>query len=277
MLRADAIATLYLVHPVRKRIASNKGKVPILMYHSICDSRKETTHPYFQTVTSPGVFGRHMKYLHDNGYCVVGLPEAIRYMDTTPPPSIRPVVITFDDGFQDFYTNAFPLLNQYGFSATVYLPTAYIGTTTQAFKGTECLTWDQVRELQKAGVEFGSHTVTHPQLKSVRAEDAQAEIRFSKETIEQELGCPVSSFAYPYAFPETDKDFTDRLRGFLQETGYENGVSTVIGTTDRYDDRFFMKRLPMNSCDDDRLFQAKLDAAYNWLHAVQYASKMIKR
>ncbi len=74
------------------------------------------------------------------------------------------MVITFDDGFADFYTNAFPLLNRYGFSATVYLPTAYIGKSAREFKGVECLTWDQVRALDRAGVEFGSHTVSHPQL-----------------------------------------------------------------------------------------------------------------
>lgn len=186
------------------------------------------------------------------------------------------MVITFDDGFRDVYTNAFPVMSEYGFSATVYLPTAFIGTAARAFKGTECLTWDEVRELHKAGVEFGSHTVTHPQLRSVRAAEVEYEVRCSKETIEQELGSPVTSFAYPYAFPETDRAFTRQLGKLLEEAGYENGVSTVVGRAARIDNLFFMKRLPINGADDDHLFQAKLDGAYDWLHTVQYAAKLMK-
>jgi peptidoglycan/xylan/chitin deacetylase (PgdA/CDA1 family) len=239
------------------------------MYHSISDSRQETTHPYYRTVTSLEVFACHMNYLHDEGYSVVNLREAVSYMESSGRSSTRPVVITFDDGYQDFYTNAFPIINRHNFGATVYLPTAYIGTTAREFKGTECLTWDQVRELRKAGIEFGSHTVTHPQLKSVTAENVKYEVRSSKDTIEQELGCPVTSFAYPYAFPETDPVFTRTLRGMLEEAGYENGVSTIIGTADRTSERFFLERLPINSFDDPRLFQAKLNGAYDWLHTVQ--------
>jgi peptidoglycan/xylan/chitin deacetylase (PgdA/CDA1 family) len=187
----------------------------------------------------------------------------------------RPIVITFDDGYEDFYTHAFPILETYGFNSTVFLPTAYIGETPRQFNGAECLTWSQIRELRRAGIEFGSHTVTHPQLKSLKPEDVRDEIRSSKATIEQQLGCAVKSFAYPYAFPETDRTFRQRLRGFLEESGYENGVSTIIGTADRTGDRYFMKRLPVNSCDDPRLFRAKLEGAYDWLHTVQHVSKLI--
>ena len=277
MLRADAIATLYLVHPVRKRISSNKGKVPILMYHSVSDSVREHTHPYYRTVTNPEVFAQHMKYLHENGYSAVGLQEAVRCVEDSSNVRRQPVVITFDDGFRDFATHAFPILQKYGFSATVFLPTAYIGGDAREFKGIACLTWGEVRELRKAGIEFGSHTVTHPQLRSMKAEDVGYEVRASKETIEDELGCVVKSFAYPYAFPETDKLFTRRLRNTLEAVGYESGVSTIIGTADRSDDRFFMRRLPMNSCDEIRLFRAKIEGAYDWLHTVQYFAKAIKQ
>jgi peptidoglycan/xylan/chitin deacetylase (PgdA/CDA1 family) len=185
------------------------------------------------------------------------------------------MVITFDDGFQDFYASAFPILSRYGFSATMFLPTAYIGVTSRSFNGRECLTWGQVRELERAGIEFGSHTVTHPQLKTLDSAAVAYEVRTSKAMIEQELGCAVKSFAYPYAFPEADRPFTKRLRGMIDEAGYENGVSTILGTADRAGDKLFMKRLPMNSCDDARLFRAKLEGAYDWLHTIQYASKLV--
>ncbi len=274
MPRMDALATLYLFHPLRRR--SSRGRVPILMYHSVSDSREERTHPYYQTVTTPQAFDCQMRLLQENQYTVVNLHQAVtRIEGPDEPPPAKPVVITFDDGYQDFYTNAFPILHKYAFSAAVFLPTAHVGEVARSFKGAECLTWSQVRELQSAGIEFGSHTVTHPELKRLNLDDLRYEVRSSKETIEERLGCPVRSFSYPYAFPETNRLFRQKLRRMLEESGYENGVSTIIGTADRAGDRYFMKRLPVNTHDDPRLFRAKLDGAYDWLHTVQYASKLM--
>ncbi len=273
MLRADAFATLYFFHPLR-RLSLRGPRLPILMYHSV-SNREERTHPYYRTVTSPEVFAEQMQYLHENGYVTLRLSEAVKWLEAPCNGRGRPVVITFDDGFQDFYSNAFPILSRHSFSATMFLPTAYIGRTPQSFKGVECLTWGQVRELRNKGVEFGSHTATHPQLKSLPAVDVEHEVRTSKDTIEQELGFAVKSFAYPYAFPETNRPFITQLRGFLEQAGYANGVSTIIGTADQMSDRLFMKRLPMNSCDDAPLFGAKLAGTYDWLHSVQYAFKLV--
>ena len=270
--RADAFATLYFFHPL-KRLLPRRG-LPILMYHSVSD-REERAHPYYRTVTSPAVFAQQMQYLYDNGYSTLSLSQAVSRMEGPRRVDDRPVVITFDDGFQDFHVNAFPILSKYGFTATMFLPTAYIGATTRSFKGMECLTWGQVRRLRDAGMEFGSHTVTHPQLKSLDAAQIAYEVSASKATIEQELGCAVQSFAYPYAFPETDRPFAAKLRGLIEEAGYENGVSTIIGTADRAGDKLFMKRLPMNSCDSAPLFRAKLEGAYDWLHTFQYVSKLV--
>jgi peptidoglycan/xylan/chitin deacetylase (PgdA/CDA1 family) len=275
MLRADALATLYLFHPLRK-LAGQTNRIPILMYHSVSDTR-EQTHPYYRTVTAPSVFAKQMEYLSRNGYSTIRPAEAVDYMQGRGDVSGRPVVITFDDGFLDFYTNAFPVMERYGFRATVYLPTAYIRPAAREFKGTDCLTWSQVRELQSADVEFGSHTVSHPQLQLLNALEVRRELRDSKTVIENELGCAVGSFAYPYAFPETDRVFTTMLRETLAEAGYQTGVSTIIGTADQRGDRFFMPRLPVNSCDDPPLLKAKLEGGYDWLHRVQYVNKTVKR
>jgi peptidoglycan/xylan/chitin deacetylase (PgdA/CDA1 family) len=192
-------------------------------------------------------------------------------------PGEKLVGITFDDGYQDFYTNAFPVLNRYGYSASVFLPTAYIGNAPRQFKEADCLTWGQIRELRKAGVEFGSHTVTHPQLHDTSTEQMRAEVGRSKDEIQEELGERVDTFAYPYAFPETDRGFVARLQGALQESGYRSGVTTIIGRVGIDGNSLFMRRLPVNSHDDPAFFQAKMEGAYDWLHSVQYAAKVRKR
>jgi peptidoglycan/xylan/chitin deacetylase (PgdA/CDA1 family) len=245
------------------------------MYHSVADGRKEKRHPYYQTVTTPQAFERQMKCLHDSGHSVMNLDQAVTAIQRADGSAKRPVVITFDDGFRDFYTNAAPVLAKYGFSATMYLPTAHVGETSRSFNGTDCMTWSEVRELQRMGIQFGSHTVTHPHLSEMGVGDVEYEVRHSKAAIEERLGCAVTSFAYPYAFPEADRPFRQTLRSLLDESGYTCGVSTILGTADRSDDLYFLKRLPVNTWDDERLFKAKLDGAYDWLHTVQYASKLM--
>jgi peptidoglycan/xylan/chitin deacetylase (PgdA/CDA1 family) len=272
-LRADRLATLYLFHPLRRLARSGTAAVPILMYHSISTADESRSHPYYRTATSVEVFEDHVKFLRENGYKAVSLSDAVRLTQGPAEEAEKRFVMTFDDGFQDFYALAFPILSRYGYTATVFLPTAYIGDTARKFNGTECLTWGQVRDLQTAGVDFGSHTVSHPQLRHLGTEKVRDEIRSSKEAIEGELGCAVKSFSYPYAFPETDRAFRGQLRRALQWVGYENGVSTIIGRADHNDDMFFMKRVPVNSCDDRRLFRAKLAGAYDWMHNAQYAAK----
>ena len=275
-LRIDRLATLYVADPLRRCSLTSQASIPILMYHSIADEAEAGVHPYYRTATTAMVFASQMENLHQSGFSVIDPNEAVRRF-REPGAAKKSVVITFDDGFRNFYTTAFPILNHYGFTATVYLPTAYIGQTRLSFKGKECLTWSEVRELQKHGISFGSHTVTHPQLHDCDAHAVRKEVGDSKQTIEQELGCAVQSFAYPYAFPETDGGFKGRLREELRQAGYENGVCTTVGRPGPDSDPFFLKRLPVNSDDDSRLFRAKLAGSYDWLAKPQYLVKMAKK
>jgi peptidoglycan/xylan/chitin deacetylase (PgdA/CDA1 family) len=245
------------------------------MYHSISDEA-ETVHPYYRTSTSPEQFASQMKYLRENGYTTCSLAQAIERLQQQTQAEAKFVVITFDDGYRDFYQHAFPALSQWGFSATVFLPTAFIGDHPLQFKGKDCLTWAEVRELNNHGILFGSHTVTHPQLRELSGAAINAEIANSKATIEEKLGSAVRSFAYPYAFPQTDADFTKMLRDSLRRAGYRNGVSTIVGRANPTSEPLFLERLPVNSCDDQALFSAKLAGAYDWICTSQYLTKMVK-
>ena len=276
LFRIDRLLTLYLFYPLTvmwpKRMAV---QVPILMYHSISDGVKNAVHQYYQTDTSPQVFAAHMKFLDENKYSVISLQDASKIFNGGNSAHIKPVIITFDDGFADFHSEALPILSQYEFCATVFLPTKFVSDNRTQFKGKYCLTWREVLECQSEGVRFGSHTVTHQQLASLTKRQVVFELKRSKEIIEDKTGETVESLSYPYAFPFGKGDFTGFLYSVVKNSGYRNGVTSIIGTTTKRDNPYFMKRLPVNSHDDLRLFRAKLERGYNWLHSIQYLKKKL--
>ena len=274
----DRAATIHFFHPLQRMALHNERvRIPILMYHSISDEPEKTMHPYYWTTTAPRIFARHMQFLAESGYSVLTLDDAVQRIESGTPAQNRQVVITFDDGFRDFYTHAFPILARHGFMASVFLPTDYIGNDSLSFNGKKCLNWSQVHELKRAGISFGSHTKSHPKL-SVLDRDAQTfELRRSGEILRERLGEPIDSFAFPYAFPECDKPFTRQFREILQAEGYKRGVTTVLGLASATDDGFFLRRLPASSRDDAAFLQAKLEGGYDWLHGAQYAAKLIRK
>jgi peptidoglycan/xylan/chitin deacetylase (PgdA/CDA1 family) len=275
-LRLDRLATLYLVSPLMRSTSERELYVPMLMYHSISGEDESGLRAYFRTCTSPDVFAEQMACLHSRGFQTCSPAQTVSQLQSGISAMPKPVAITFDDGYADFYRHAFPVLSRYNFSATVFLPTAYIGDTALQFKNRDCLTWDEVRELSKYGVRFGSHTVTHPRLRDLSPRVINEEIVCSKQAIEQKIGCAVDSFAYPYAFPQEDTEFKMLVRELLYSAGYTTGVCTALGRASRNSDRLFLERLPVNSADDAALFEAKLLGAYDWIATPQRLVKIAK-
>src|SRR5437016_3019018 len=123
-MRIDRTATVNLFHPISRILIPHRdGCIPILMYHSITEGIG-TKHPYYETNTAPMIFARQMKFLSENGYSAVGLDEAVNSL-VAGKTMKKTVVITFDDGYRDFITEAFPVLAEYRFTATVFLVTGF--------------------------------------------------------------------------------------------------------------------------------------------------------
>ena len=125
------------------------------------------------------------------------------YLHRGIPFPDRSFVITFDDGYQSVYENAFPVLDHYGMSATVFLTVGNKRTERHdermpSLEGHSMLTWGEIREMRQCGIDFGAHTLTHPNLTCLTRSQITVEVRDSKAIIEDRLGVSVSSFAYPY-------------------------------------------------------------------------------
>jgi peptidoglycan/xylan/chitin deacetylase (PgdA/CDA1 family) len=257
--------------------------IPILMYHGVhaqCDVARP---PYYRTVTSPARFEMQMKLLLERGYRTLRLGEMLSRIGAreadVPGPGHglglgKAVVITFDDALESFATQAYPILERYGYAATVFVPSAYIGRPFVT--GENCMSRGQLRELTRAGVEFGSHTANHPKLYEADVTTIRRELRQSRQEVSDVTGLDVDLFSYPFAFPSHDRTFVRLLEQELQAAGYRAGTTTSIGRASKRSPRYFLPRLPVNDCDDDRLFMGKLDGHYDWLATAQGAFRHAK-
>ncbi|MEM7582209.1 MAG: trifunctional glycosyltransferase/class I SAM-dependent methyltransferase/polysaccharide deacetylase [Acidobacteriota bacterium] len=229
-------------------------RLPILMYHRVADEGSEALAPYRVTVSA---FEEQLRYLRDHGYRSIDLADWYQFVVFGGALPRGAVLITFDDGYRDFQDNAWPLLEQYGFSATVFLVAEKIGATNdwdaEYGETIELLGWRELRQLQAAGVSFGSHTATHPWLPSVSWRQAAREMRRSKQILEQGLGIPINALAYPWGA------FNKPIQFLTGACGYEFGLSTAPGVCEASHSLLALPRLDIEGSDSLEAFVAKLE------------------
>jgi peptidoglycan/xylan/chitin deacetylase (PgdA/CDA1 family) len=206
-------------------------RVPVLMYHEIADI-SATPDPF---AVSPSVFANQLAYLRDAGFTALtaGALSAMLANGTGELPA-RPVVLTFDDGYGDFYTQALPLLRQHGFTGTVFQTTGWVGKEDEAKR---MLNWRELAECEQSGIEIGAHTCTHPQLDQLPADLMREELYASKSLLEDNLGLKVPGLAYPYGYSNA------RVRRVARELGYEYAYAVGNALTTGAADPFTLPRL----------------------------------
>ncbi len=221
--------------------------IPILLYHSIA----ENVAPGFRKwAVRPCLFAAHLAYLHDQGYTPItvtqlGAAIASRYVHL---PDL-PVVLTFDDGFADFYSDALPVLQRYGFTATLYITTGFVGDASRWLHregegNRPMLTWGQITRISASGVECGAHSHSHPQLDILTLSAARDEIARSKAVLEYHLGRQVETFAYPHGY------YSLPVRQMVQQAGYSSACTVKHAMSSMTDDRFALVRILVTSDTD---------------------------
>lgn len=229
-------------------------RIPILMYHSIdqpADSRER------EICLPLAVFERQMEFLHLEGYTPFSLDLLAEVLAGKGELPFRPVVITFDDGYADNLATALPVLQRYGFPATVFVVSGFVGGsnawhTAEGMPQRRLLSWDEVRELHRAGVVVGSHTVTHRRLPQLASAEALEEIEESKRVLEERLGAPVNHFSYPYG------EMDGAVAAMVREAGYRSACTTMSGFNGVDADPFALRRLDIYGTDTLPRFVRKL-------------------
>lgn len=204
-------------------------KVPILIYHSISphNINQSAIQKYYDV--APESFEKQLQYLRDNGYTVLGLDflaDALTQTITLPQKS---VVLTFDDGWENQFQRAYPLLKKYNYTATFFI-------FTHSIDSESFLTWDQIRTMDDGGMTIGGHTRTHPYLPGITDPVIlRREIIGGKSVLENRIGHAIDLFAYPYGH------YTDQIIEIVKEAGYKAARSAYKGVYHTSDDLYKLR------------------------------------
>lgn len=201
-------------------------RVPILMYHYIDTLPKRTSPSERDLTVTPATFSKQLDWLQSHGY------HTIPFVMLSEPSILpkNPVVLTFDDGYEDAYANAFPALQSHGMVGTFFIITGDVGKS-------KYVTWDQIKAMDGAGMEIGAHTVTHPNLKSLDAKKQSEEILGSITELQKNLGMTIKSFAYPLG------KYNTTSLGIVRKSGIPFAVTTHHGIAQSGQNPFTLPRL----------------------------------
>jgi len=206
-------------------------KLPIIMYHYVEYIKNLEDVVVKRLDINPAVFEKQLATLKENGYQTYFVKDIPEILDGKIKISSKSAVLTFDDGYEDFYTIVFPLLKKYQMKATIYIIYDFIGR-----KG--FLNKTQIEEIAKSNlVEIGSHTLDHVYLKQSPETVARKQIFESKKRLEEMLGFDIKTFAYPYGA------FNQKTIELVKEASYSAAVSVISGTHQSKENLFYLSRV----------------------------------
>lgn len=230
------------------------SKAIILMYHNIDTPPKGVRIP--NLYVTPRMFRFQMWYLKKAGFKVLSLSDMLASVAARVTTE-NLAAITFDDGYWDFYKNAYPILNQYEYPSTVYVVSDLTGKANTWDSKNEnnskaLMDWEMIREISRHNVEIGSHTRSHPQLSTLSGEALQEELRGSKKALEEQLNKPIEHFCYPYG------NLDASVKEEVINAGYRSAVTTRRGHVLDEFDPFLLPRIPIKLVTNPVTFLYKI-------------------
>ncbi|GGK76358.1 polysaccharide deacetylase [Sphaerisporangium melleum] len=253
-------------------------RVPILMYHSVTDRPNSATRPL---AVRPSVFESQMTYLKDRGFTALTLGDLVATLYGTggAPVPDRPVVITFDDGYADFHGEALPVLERLDFPATVFLTSGWVSDAGRDAAGRpldKMLSWSQAREAVSCGVEIAGHSHSHPQLDQLPDAALRQELRRNKALLEDKVGRPVATMAYPYGYSSA------RVRKEVRKAGYWAACAVANALAGDDDDVMALPRLTVSRSTTMNRFRRAVEGRgvpiiYLKEHALTKGYAMVRR
>lgn len=230
------------------------------MYHHISSGKD----PKSKLVINPFHFEKQMKHLKTQHYQVVDLETLFSWILDEKPIPLKTVAITFDDGYDNSYTHAFPILKKYGFPATIFLITNSIGSP-------EYLTPEQIQEMEKHGIRFGNHSFTHPILTEIPLTQAKKEIIESKKKLAVLIKHPSSIFCYP------EGRYNLAIADLVKQHGYRAAVSASPDGEYPLDKRYGFKRIRIShSSNNLSVFQFEISGYYSFIGQMRKKIKILK-
>jgi len=206
--------------------------VPILMYHYISAPPADADVYRRDLSVAPERFESHLKYLREAGYQTVTLDDLLYALTQGRTLPAKAVILTFDDGYEDNYTNAFPLLQRYGMVGHFFIITDFVNQGRPGY-----MSWPQIEEMAAAGQRFGSHSRDHPDLKGKPLDYLVWQALGGKESIEEHLGDHPRWISYPSG------SYDEQVIAVYRSAGYWGGLSIRQGATHTLDDIFQLKRV----------------------------------
>ncbi|MDD5454862.1 MAG: polysaccharide deacetylase family protein [Candidatus Ratteibacteria bacterium] len=215
-------------------------KIPILFYHKI--NFPIPGAKIRDLYVSPDKFHSQMKDLKWRGYKTISLEDLLQWLSCGKEIPKKSIILTFDDGYEDNYINAFPVLKKFGFTATIFLITRDIaglsgwGNSKETIKE-PLLSWEKIKEMADYGIDFQPHTHTHPSLPKLDERKIREEVTVSKEIIEKGLNKKADFLCYPYGH------FDAKTEKILKEVGYKGALTTKRGRIKQGDNPYELKRI----------------------------------
>lgn len=225
--KADTTEVKYI------NIAPEEVRIPILMYHSIC-----ADYPDNSLMVAPELFNEQMAWLNDNGFTTMSLEEVYEAFETGKVP-VKPVAITFDDGYADNYTEAYPILKEYGMKATFFI------ITNNTDKDGYYMSTDMLKEMKEQGMEIENHTAYHFELGGASLADQKMTIEDGKEFLKENIGVDSKFLCYPAG------KYDDTTVSLDAQLGIKAAVTTEYGFASINDGLYTLKRVRISPMSMD--------------------------